>query len=409
MTDSNIIHLIMGISSVGKSSFIKSRFRDGMWDGLPIIMAYELENESTFELINKECVIHYNLLRPYSNSFKNIDNSFIADPVLLRLMQYRERIRASILIAHHSEMAKRILLRAYAEPILRETFDIYPQQQIFEILCHLDLDDFHRKWFQFLDDNYIKFDVVSSSEGSFSKISSLKEVSKIFSEKKKANYTNQDIDYILRTNRFEYQRIEIFKKNYTLGQDRSESLRFLDKDYTGKSVLDIGCAYGYFCFEAEKRNAARVIGTELKRYRFIGCNILKEIFRSNCEFLFQDVFNDLLDDANCFDTVLLFNVIHHLKEPIKALRIAAQLCNEKLIIEFPTLLDNKFQSTLNDSQRIDPCLPLIGVSLSSEDQTFLFSKEAINRILLDHERLFSKIIFEQSPMSLERCIAICYK
>jgi 2-polyprenyl-3-methyl-5-hydroxy-6-metoxy-1,4-benzoquinol methylase len=291
---------------------------------------------------------------------------------------------------------------------LRGIVDIYPQQQIFEVFCHLDLNDFYHKWFLFLREHQLGFEMIKSSSGQYLPISSIEEALKIVSENKKVDYSDQEIDYILRTHRFEYQKIEISSDRHTLGQDRSETLRFLDEDLTGKSVLDIGCAYGYFCFEAEKRNALRVVGTELKRYRFIGCTILKEIFGKNTEFLYQDIFDNPLKDA--FDVVLLLNVIHHLKEPIKALRMASGLCNEKLIIEFPTLLDNKFKSTLPHDEPIDSSLPLIGVSLlSSQDQTYLFSKEAIKRILLDHDQLFSKIEFEQSPMSLERCIAICYK
>ena len=43
-------------------------------------------------------------------------------------------------------------------------------------------------------------------------------------------------------------------------------------------------------------------------------------------------------------------------------------------------------------QEFDPSMPLIGVGLLSEkDQTFSFSKEAIDRILMEHDRLFSRI------------------
>jgi hypothetical protein len=103
-------------------------------------------------------------------------------------------------------------------------------------------------------------------------------------------------------------------------------------------------------------------------------------------------------------------VIHHLKEPIKALRMIAGICTEKLIIEFPTLSDSKFNSTLSTPANFDSSLPIIGVSLQIEqDQTFLFSPQAIERILLDHDKLFSKIEFIGSPMNKERCVAICYK
>ncbi|MGY8788961.1 MAG: class I SAM-dependent methyltransferase, partial [Pseudomonadales bacterium] len=212
--------------------------------------------------------------------------------------------------------------------------------------------------------------------------------------------------------------IQLPNNQFTQGNDRSHSLSLLDKDLTGKSILDIGCAYGYFCFEAEKRNAARVVGTELKRHRYIGANIIKQMTGAKSQILYENIFDTSINnDSNNresnngnFDIVLLLNVIHHLKEPIKALRMIAGICTEKLIIEFPTLSDSKFNSTLSTPANFDSSLPIIGVSLQIEqDQTFLFSPQAIERILLDHDKLFSKIEFIESPMNKERCVAICYK
>ena len=34
-------------------------------------------------------------------------------------------------------------------------------------------------------------------------------------------------------------------------------------DLKGKSVLDIGCHYGYYCHEAKRRGAGKVLGVEL--------------------------------------------------------------------------------------------------------------------------------------------------
>ncbi len=78
----------------------------------------------------------------------------------------------------------------------------------------------------------------------------------------------------------------------------------------------------------------------------------------------------------------------------------AKLCTEKLIIEFPTLADEKFNSTLTDPLKTKASRPLIGVSLQGEiDQTFLFSPLSIERILQNHEQLFSSIEFIKSPMN----------
>ncbi|MBN2809512.1 MAG: hypothetical protein JXR80_08480 [Deltaproteobacteria bacterium] len=98
---------------------------------------------------------------------------------------------------------------------------------------------------------------------------------------------------------------------------------------------------------------------------------------SNSQILYQDVFKHPIKES--FDIILLLNVIHHLKEPVRALRVAPIICKEKLIIEFPTLSDNKFNPTLSTPVTFNPNLPLIGVSLQAGfDQTFLFSRSAMN-------------------------------
>ena len=402
------IHLVMGVSSSGKSSFIESRINNGKWRKLPTFMAYELNEGAIAVSLPRECIVHYNLFRPYDSNIENQDTDFLADPVLKALMKKNRRINAYFIIAHSSEIKKRILLREALEPNLRENAGVYPREAIFELLCRIDLEAFHNKWFLLLKEFNIPFEIVESSNSRYVPLSSRRDAFKLLSKDYKSPYSNKEIDYIAKTHKFEYQKIEISTKKYTYGEDRSETLRFFDEGLVGKSVLDIGCAFGYFCFEAEKRNASRVVGTELKRHRFIGCNILKEIFGSNIEILFQDIFSNPLKEK--FDIVLLLNVLHHLKEPIKALRIVSEICTQKLIIEFSMLSDKKFMLTVADQQEIDPFVPLIGVGLfSTQDQTFLFSREAIKRILLDHDRLFSAVEFEPSPMSHERCIAICHK
>jgi len=414
MNNKKTIHLVAGISSVGKSSFIESKIKKGEWNKLPLIMASELERTSSNKLLNQECIVHYNLFRPYNNQIENLRNDFVADSVLVELLKHRQRIRTYLLVAHRAEVIKRCLLRTSVEPRLRGVKRSYPQQQIFELLSQLDLNDFYNRWFLLLRKYAINFEIINCEGGKYMPLSSTRKALKLLSRNHRARYSSKEIDYIIKTNKFEYQKMKVSPKRSTRGQDRSGTLEFLDKDLRGKSVLDIGCAYGYFCFEAEKRNAARVVGTELKRHRFIGCNILKEIYGRNSEFLCRDIFEEPLKEK--FDLVLFLNVIHHLKEPVRALRIVSKICKEKLIMEFPTLSDKKFRSTLPwwwklmERRGIDFSEPLIGVSLfSKKDQTFLFSKKAIKRILLDHERLFSRIEFHQSPMSRERSIAVCYK
>src|SRR5262249_28764243 len=130
---------------------------------------------------------------------------------------------------------------------------------------------------------------------------------------------------------------------------------------TGKSVLDVGSALGYFCFEAEARGASRVVGVELSGERFRQACLLKDIIGSRVEFLQRDILQHPLDEK--FDHVCLLNVLHHLDEPIRAIHQLAAIARESLIIEFPTFEDPKFRKTarIRFPRRYNR-LPLIGVS-----------------------------------------------
>ena len=132
------------------------------------------------------------------------------------------------------------------------------------------------------------------------------------------------------------------------------------------------------------------------------------------EFLQRDILSQPLDEQ--FDYVCLLNVIHHLDEPIRAIHQLAAIARELLVIEFPTFEDPKFRKTtrIRFPKRYNR-LPLIGVSSkratskkADGGQTFVFSPDAITRILQDHRPLFSQIKIIDSPVS-GRKIALCRK
>lgn len=224
------------------------------------------------------------------------------------------------------------------------------------------------------------------------------------------SYSKEKIEEILRKESFRYHRVNLPYGLRTPGQDRSPTSKIIfPESLAGKTLLDVGCAIGYFCFEAEARGAARVVGLELKDDRFRQALILKDILDSKVEFWHHDVVNELPQEQ--FDYVCLLNVIHHLDEPMRALHQIAQLAREVLILEFPTLADVKFrQTTRLRFPWLYNRLPLIGVSSVQPpiEQTFVFAPSAIKRILQDHRRLFSKVKFLNSPMK-GRKIAICKK
>ena len=223
-------------------------------------------------------------------------------------------------------------------------------------------------------------------------------------------HTREQIETILREEKFAYHRVDLPHGLHTPGQDRSATRDLVfPASLDGRSVLDVGCALGYFCFEAEKRGAARVVGTELKDNRFHQALRLREILGSKVEFHARNVIEEPL--AEQFDQVCLLNVIHHMPEPMRALRALAEMTRSRLVIEFPTFHDEKFRKNCGILfPWLYERLPLIGVSSMAKetDQTFVFTPGAIRRILQDHRMLFRTVEFIASPMP-GRKIAICTK
>lgn len=223
-------------------------------------------------------------------------------------------------------------------------------------------------------------------------------------------HTKEQIETLLRVEKFPYHRVELPYGLHTPGRDRSATRDLIfPPSLAGRSVLDVGCALGYFCFEAEKRGAARVLGTELKADRFRQAGLLRDALGSRVEFQQRDILAE--PPAEPFDYVCFLNVIHHLPEPVSALRQLAALTRERLIVEFPTLADARFRR--GSGLRFPwlfARLPLIGVSSMGPDieQTFVFTPAAIRRILQDHRPLFAKVEFTPSPMP-GRMIALCTK
>ena len=397
------IKLVIGASSVGKSTYIEHILRK---DKLPVILASELNRKDG---INENCIIHYNSFRPYNNSIEAVNNEFLDDPALNIILEEKNDLSVDFLVVNKSTHLKRVLLRRNIEPYLRKSNDqIYPTDQFINLVCELDHIIFYEKWFSFFEDHNLPFKLIDSTSLQFSELTEIEQARNLIRKNQKEKYSKEEVQKILNKFQFGYQKIDLPYGLSTSGQSRQSSLDVIfNDDLENKSLLDVGCAYGYFSFEAEKRKAKDIVGTELKNERYIGANIIKEIIGSDAIFVKTDVIFETINRK--FDIVLLLNVIHHLKYPIYALKMLSELCNEKMIIEFPTVADKKFQSTL-ESHMNNEQIPLVGVSSYKDcDQTFLFNDEAIRRILMDHNQFFNKVEFYESPFEKDRRIAFCYK
>lgn len=104
----------------------------------------------------------------------------------------------------------------------------------------------------------------------------------------------------------------------------------IPQDLTGKRVLDVGCADGYFTFLAESRGANVVAIDSWPRQGFF---LAHEVRNSRVEFHHMNVYDISPARLGMFDIVFFFGVYYHLKNPILALERVASVTREYSLIE----------------------------------------------------------------------------
>lgn len=214
--------------------------------------------------------------------------------------------------------------------------------------------------------------------------------------------TRETVLQFLDANALGYQRVELPHGLATPGPDRSDTARLIfPADLAGQSVLDVGCYLGYFCHEARRRNAGRVMGLEVDAERLRQARTLAEFAGHAIEFRQFDLERDDLNER--FDVVLLLNVLHHARRPIDMLNKVARYARRQLVLEVPSLMDGPMKKYLKREfglrtrhVRWLERLPLVGVGRNGaldaqREQSFFFTPEAIRNVLLEHGRIFARV------------------
>ena len=112
----------------------------------------------------------------------------------------------------------------------------------------------------------------------------------------------------------------------------------LPRDFSGKTVLDVGAWDGFFSFECERRGAKRVLATDSLMWRLetgrAGFDTAREALGSTVESLEIDVM-ELAPErvGGTFDVVLFLGVLYHMRDPMLALERAASVTGERMILE----------------------------------------------------------------------------
>jgi tRNA (mo5U34)-methyltransferase len=100
----------------------------------------------------------------------------------------------------------------------------------------------------------------------------------------------------------------------------------LPKDYTGKTVIDIGCANGYYSVAASQLGAEKVVAIDVDMRNFeLSRNFVFEVFENNVQFLNENVLNLVQWDSDQFDIAIFMGVIYHMKNPQAGIEAVAHV------------------------------------------------------------------------------------
>lgn len=195
-------------------------------------------------------------------------------------------------------------------------------------------------------------------------------------------------------------------------------------DLSGRSVLDVGTSYGVFPYEAIDRGAARAVGLEPNPRSYAVAKRICELHGNRWE-IRQARVEELAADE-LFDIVLFLNVLHHVTDPVEAVRRLLRVCKETMVIEFCRPDDPEYLERLKDpgaprtrarrwrarakSVLLRPALstiPAMAVGNWAYHRTFYFSPAAFDNLFRLHLGFFEEVSFARSASGKRRVVAHC--
>jgi tRNA (mo5U34)-methyltransferase len=107
----------------------------------------------------------------------------------------------------------------------------------------------------------------------------------------------------------------------------------LPEDMRGMRVLDVGCAEGFFSFEAERRGAKEVVAIDVLPDSIRRFGICRSALGSNATAYLCSVYDLARRSFGTFDIVFFFGVLYHLRNPLLALERVASVCAGTLLLQ----------------------------------------------------------------------------
>jgi len=98
-------------------------------------------------------------------------------------------------------------------------------------------------------------------------------------------------------------------------------------------VLDIGCAEGFFSFEAERRGAREVVAIDAYPDSVRRFNICRAALGAQATAYLCNVYDLAPRTFGTFDLVMCFGVLYHLRHPLLALERIHSVCTGRLLLQ----------------------------------------------------------------------------
>ena len=163
-----------------------------------------------------------------------------------------------------------------------------------------------------------------------------------------SKYSKEEIRKFFEENNALYHTMNIngikTKNTRTSSQYQMWVSQVIPNDLTGKNVLDVGCADGFYSFLCEQRNANRILAIDYEAFdkhkdlpkseqknNPNNFELYKKLINSQVEYRTLDLYNiDLIKET--FDFVLFFGIYYHLQDLTSALKKIYSVVNESVFL-----------------------------------------------------------------------------
>lgn len=107
----------------------------------------------------------------------------------------------------------------------------------------------------------------------------------------------------------------------------------LPEDFSGETVLDVGCNAGFYTIELKRRGAARVLGVDSQRNLIRQAVFVRDLLGLDIEYRRMSVYDLDPRESGQFDVTLALGLVYHCKHLVLALEKLFAVTRRLLVLE----------------------------------------------------------------------------